>query len=102
MQVASTFNRPGNKDAKLRLAFKMQDFDGDDKIDAEDLRKYFDLVARNGSVNVKVGRKDVKDVIAKILAEASSDAKQKFLSFEDFQRVLATTDFDTNLKLNLY
>jgi hypothetical protein len=48
-----------------------------------------------------VPKKDRKVVINKIMTECSSDSKRQFLSFEDFQRVIGTTDFDTNLKLEL-
>ena len=38
--------------------------------------EYFDLVARNGQVTAKVGKKDLKDVVNKLLLEASSDPKR--------------------------
>ena len=101
MQHTSSFNSPGNREMKLRLAFKIQDFNGDEKIDRADLTAYFNLISRNGNMETVVGKKEMKEVINKILNEASSDPRHKFLTFEDFQRVMAATDFDTNLKLAL-
>ncbi|GMI40319.1 hypothetical protein TrCOL_g81 [Triparma columacea] len=101
MQMAATFNRPGNREVKLKLAFKIQAFTDPKKITKGDLKKYYELVARNGNIDTPVPKKDRKVVINKIMTECSSDSKRQFLSFEDFQRVIGTTDFDTNLKLEL-
>lgn len=99
MQRAADFNRPGNRDIKLKLAFKIQDYDNDEKIDKTDLKTYYDAIARNGNMAVAVPKKVRNEVVSKVLSETSSDPKKKFLNFEDFQRVIGTTDFDTNLKV---
>ena len=101
MQHAAAFNRPGNREAKLKLAFKIQAFSNPKQLDKKDLKKYFDLIARNGNMATMVPRKDRNEVISKIMQECSSDPRKKFLTFEDFQRVIGTTDFDTNLKVEL-
>mmetsp|Transcript_13026 Transcript_13026/g.25876 ORF Transcript_13026/g.25876 Transcript_13026/m.25876 type:complete len:310 (+) Transcript_13026:27-956(+) len=101
MLHAADFNRPGNRDLKLKIAFKIQDFDGDEKLNKNDLKKYYDTIARNGNMAVPVPKKTRNEVIQKVLSEISSDPKKKFLSFDDFQRVIGTTDFDTTLKLEL-
>lgn len=36
----AAFNAPGNRDAKLRVAFSLHDFDDDNEISQEDLRLY--------------------------------------------------------------
>ena len=86
---------------QLKLAFKIQDFDGDEKLDRHDLSKYYGLIARLGSVETKVAKDDRRQIVQYILSEASSDPRQKYLSFEDFQRVVAPTDFDSMLRLKL-
>eukprot|EP00520_Triparma_pacifica_P004898 CAMPEP_0118639144 /NCGR_PEP_ID=MMETSP0785-20121206/4068_1 /TAXON_ID=91992 /ORGANISM="Bolidomonas pacifica, Strain CCMP 1866" /LENGTH=275 /DNA_ID=CAMNT_0006530455 /DNA_START=108 /DNA_END=932 /DNA_ORIENTATION=- len=88
MQMAATFNRPGNREQKLKLAFKIQAFTDPKKITKGDLKKYYDLIARNGNIDTNVPKKDRKVVINKIMMECSSDPKRQFLSFEDFQRVI--------------
>ena len=101
MQRAADFNRPGNREIKLKLAFKIQDYNEDEKIDKTDLKTYYDAIARNGNMAVAVPKSIRNAVVTKVLQETSSDPKKKFLSFEDFQRVIGTTDFDTTLKLEL-
>ncbi|GMI58088.1 hypothetical protein ScalyP_jg9902 [Parmales sp. scaly parma] len=101
MDKVCQFNCIGNREAKLKLAFKIQDFDGDEKLDRHDLSKYYGLIARLGSVETKVAKDDRRQIIQYILSEASSDPRQKYLSFEDFQRVVAPTDFDSMLRLKL-
>jgi Ca2+-binding EF-hand superfamily protein len=101
MQHAADFNRPGNREVKLKLAFKIQDYDNDEKLDKADLKTYYDAIARNGNMAKQVPKKVRNEVIKKVLTETSSDPKKRFLNFEDFQRVIGTTDFDTTLKLDL-
>jgi len=101
MDKCAQFNSIGNREQKIKLAFKIQDFDGDDKLDRHDLSKYYGLVARNGDVETKVDKDTRRQIVNFILQESSSDARQKFLSFEDFQRVVAPTDFDNFLRLGI-
>ena len=47
MQHAADFNRPGNRDLKLKIAFKIQDFDGDEKVRRKEKRKDGDTSVHN-------------------------------------------------------
>jgi hypothetical protein len=100
MQMAATFNRPGNREVKLKLAFKIQAFSDPKKItkggenstrqallhpstaqpsnDAlppsfADLKKYYELIARNGNIDTPVPKKDRKEVISKVRMKKSED-----------------------------
>ena len=69
MQMAASFNRPGNREAKLKLAFKIQAMTDPKKIDRGDLRKYYELTARDGNIDSPVPKKIRKEVINKIMTE---------------------------------
>ena len=102
MLHAADINRPGNRELKLKIAFKIQDFDGDEKVrrhdfettsllslltaprallrspsqlNKNDLKKYYDTIARNGNMAVPVPKKTRNEVIQKVLSEISSDPK---------------------------
>jgi Ca2+-binding EF-hand superfamily protein len=101
MQHASTFNRTGNREAKLKFAFRIQDFDNDGVISKNDLKEYYNAIAKNASIEVNIAKKDRNEIINTIMSEISSDPKKKVLSQEDFSGLLGTTDFDNNLKIDL-
>lgn len=93
----SQFNSPGKRDQKLKTAFKLQDFDCDGQLSREDIMKYVGLVTNN-----LMSEEEVEAIAKNVLQESSSDPKQEFLSFADFQRVVAPTDFQSKLMLPLY
>ncbi len=88
------FNSPGKRDLKLKTAFKIQDFDGDGQIDKYDLIKYIERISSE-----TLNSEEVEKIAKNILVESSSDPKQEFLSFTDFQRVVAPSDFQSKLLL---
>jgi|Transcript_7984 Ca2+-binding EF-hand superfamily protein len=88
------FNSPGQREQKLKTAFKMQDFDNDGVINHSDLVNYLNLITSNSLTTEEI------DVIAsQILSESSSDLNQESLSFADFQKVIAPLDFQAKLLL---
>ena len=94
LQGVAMFNSHGKREEKLKIAFKMQDFDGDGQISKSDLMLYLERVTED-----KVEEVDKIDIIDEVFRESSSDNKGQFLSFQDFSRVMAPTDFHIKLVL---
>ena len=90
------FNSPGHRELKLKTAFKIQDFDGDGFINKYDLVKYIEKISGGG-----LNESELETLAKNVLIESSSDPKQEALSFADFQRVVAPTDFQSKLLLPL-
>lgn len=88
------FNSPGKRDLKLKTAFKLQDFDDDGQINKDDLIKYIGRISGES-----LSSEEIETVASNVLSESSSDPKQEFLSFADFQRVVAPSDFQSKLLL---
>ena len=99
----SSFNCHGHLDNKIKIAFRLQDFDDDGVINRDDLRKYLELVTPPPKpLEEIVLADDVFDYdycIEEVFKEASTDGN--VITFNDFSRILATTDFQTKLYLNL-
>jgi Ca2+-binding EF-hand superfamily protein len=101
------FNSPGRREAKLRLAFTIQDFDNDGVINKEDLCIYLrrsttrptDKDNVNVDNNTSFNEEVIQDIVKEVLRESSSDPKQEQLSFADFQRIVASLDFQAKLVL---
>lgn len=100
------FNSPGRREAKLKLAFTIQDFDNDGVINKEDLCIYL----RRSTIRPTTDEEDnvdnksfneevIQDIVKEVLRESSSDPKQEQLSFADFQRIVAPLDFQAKLVL---
>jgi Ca2+-binding EF-hand superfamily protein len=91
----SSFNVPGSADQKLKLAFKLQDFDNDGRLSKDDLIKYLQTISA-----VSEGTEvDYAQVADEILKETSTDEEHRYLTFENFQRVVAPTDFESRLRI---
>mmetsp|Transcript_23026 Transcript_23026/g.23246 ORF Transcript_23026/g.23246 Transcript_23026/m.23246 type:complete len:205 (+) Transcript_23026:231-845(+) len=91
----SSFNSPGNKEHKLRVAFRLHDFDEDNYISQEDLRLYLLRITGN-----KLSSDDINKLIQNVFDECSGTDKQtELISFLEFQRIMASTDFQTKLLL---
>jgi len=121
----SSFNCHGNNDTKLKVAFRLQDIDGDGKINRDDLKNYLLIVTpppkpppkpeserlTNDTPPAEPPPKpeserltnddsfDYDYCIEEVFKEASSDGE--VITFNDFSRIIATTDFQTKLYLNL-
>lgn len=99
----SSFNCHGHNDTKLKVAFRLQDFDDDGVISRDDLMKYLVLVTPPPKPLEEILKADdIFDYdfcIEEVFKEASSDGN--VITFSDFSRILATTDFQTKLYLDL-
>lgn len=98
------FNSPGRREAKLKLAFTIQDFDNDGVINKEDLCMYLRRSTIRPTDEDNVDNKSfndevIQDIVKEVLRESSSDPKQEQLSFADFQRIVAPLDFQAKLVL---
>lgn len=94
LQGVALFNSHGKKEEKLKLAFKIQDFDGDNQISKQDLTDYLKIVTDD-----KLDEPMIKDLVEEVFRESCSDPKMQHLSFQDFSRVMAPTDFHIKLIL---
>jgi Ca2+-binding EF-hand superfamily protein len=88
------FNSPGKREQKLRLAFRIQDFDGDGVISKADMVQYLQRITASS-----MSLPEIEEVVAEVFRESASDAKQEALNFSDFQRVVAPMDFQAKLLL---
>ncbi len=91
------FNSPGKREAKLRTAFKIQDFDNDGLINKQDLITYIRRIT--GPTTLE--EKDVEQIAASILSESSSDVNHEHLTFNDFRKVVVALDFQAKLILSI-
>lgn len=88
------FNSPGRREQKLKTAFRIQDFDNDGMISKKDLELYLLRITNNLLDSI-----ELNDIITKVFHESSSDVKQEFISFADFQRIVTPLDFQAKLML---
>lgn len=88
------FNSPGQREQKLKTAFRIQDFDNDGVLNKGDLVKYISTIGAG-----TLDDKQVDEVAEQVLRESASDAAQEAISFTDFQRVVAPLDFQAKLLL---
>lgn len=99
----SSFNCHGNNDTKLKVAFRLQDIDDDGVINRDDLKNYLLIVTPPPKPESEwLTNDDFFDYdycIEEVFKEASSDGE--VITFNDFSRIIATTDFQTKLYLNL-
>jgi Ca2+-binding EF-hand superfamily protein len=104
LQGVALFNSHGRREEKLKLAFRMHDIDNDNLISKQDLITYMELVCGeniiiNKNDDDKINDIDKFDLIEEVFRESSSDPKGHYISFQDFSRVMAPTDFHTKLLL---
>ncbi|POM74621.1 Presenilin-like protein [Phytophthora palmivora] len=83
-------------------AFKIHDFDGDGKISRGDLRAYCVLVfpkvsESDGDLAVKSQQENFETLIDHVMSEASSAPSRDFLIYDDFVKVIQSTDFESRL-----
>lgn len=101
----SLFNSPGSRETKLKVAFQIQDFDGDNVISKEDLRQYLTILLEKAPEEVSepvLGRiedKEISQIIKKVFEEVASDQNSGIITYSDFQRVVAPTDFQAKLRI---
>jgi len=99
----SHFNSHGRKEDKLKLAFRLQDFDDDNKLTKPDMVRYLETITGQNS-NSKVAGWDDKaivDVVDNVFQELASDDKKEVIELQDFIRGMHSSDFHTKLQLPL-
>mmetsp|Transcript_26040 Transcript_26040/g.48923 ORF Transcript_26040/g.48923 Transcript_26040/m.48923 type:complete len:188 (-) Transcript_26040:346-909(-) len=94
LEGVSAFNSIGRVNQKLKLAFKIQDFDGDNVISRDDLKHYISIITAN-----TLNEKDLNTLVMNVMKETSSDPNNMSISLADFQRVVIKTDFQSKLQL---
>ena len=106
MERLSVLNSEGNRDAKLQLAFKIQDFDGDGKINLDDLTKYYRRIIEfageplaDEEASSTKHADPARELGRKVLEEVSEG--KDHITIGDFRRVVAPSDFDSRLFLHL-
>lgn len=82
----SAFSSKGNKEQKLRFAFKVYDIDRDGYISNGELFIVLKMMVGN---NLK--DQQLQQIVDKTIMEADTDGDGK-ISFEEFQAVVASTD----------
>jgi len=93
----SIFNNPDSKmEEKLKVAFRIQDFDDDGKISKGDLRAYLMLTCNSPDSSTSL---DIDEIVDRIMLESSSNVDNRFLSMDDFNKIIAPTDFHTKLRI---
>lgn len=95
LRGTSRFNAPLSKDEKLRLAFRIQDFDNDGVLGREDVKEYL----RRVSMSATLGEEELEDIAKEIFNEIVPNPKAVSITFQDFARCMAPTDFHTKLIL---
>ncbi len=89
----ASFNSPGLKEQKLRVAFRIQDFDGDGALSHDDLYKYMEVITNKLLTPIEINK-----VIGEIFKEVSVDKADK-ISFTQFQTIVVPLDFEARLQL---
>lgn len=88
------FNAPGQREQKLKTAFRIQDFDNDGMLNKEDLMQYLRCITDNA-----MNEQELEVIAINVLRESSSDVSQDVLSFADFRRIVTPLDFQAKLLL---
>lgn len=92
----SKFNCPliESRQQKIKIAFRLQDIDGDGIISKADIMNYLNIVTAR-----KLEKFERDEIAMCMLEECSTDQEKSYISFNDFQRVIGSTDFQTKLRL---
>lgn len=90
LDLAAAFGETASRDAKIEWAFRIYDFDNDNRIGRRDLKTMIHCLCGLESPldeQDQIGHKDCKFVIDKILAEGDLD-DDGYLSFAEFQLIM--------------
>jgi serine/threonine-protein phosphatase 2B regulatory subunit len=91
----SVFTARGHTKEKLHFAFKVYDIDGDGFISNNELFHVLKMM-----VGSNLNEIQLQQIVDKTILEADSDKDGK-LSFDEFSRMVSSTDFENNLTVNL-
>ena len=111
LEGLSVFNTPGQRDAKLAAALRIQDFDGDGKLSLQDLVLYFRRIVlfqdsltpqMEGAVSKE---RQAAAIAEEVMGEASSSPendRERWITMDDFRRIVAPMpDFESKLFINI-
>jgi serine/threonine-protein phosphatase 2B regulatory subunit len=90
----SAFSSKGNKDEKLRFAFKVYDIDRDGYISNGELFIVLKMMVGNNLKDVQL-----QQIVDKTIMEADKDQDGK-ISFEEFKNVVENTDISLSMTLS--
>jgi serine/threonine-protein phosphatase 2B regulatory subunit len=89
-QLLSTLSERSPKDQKLRLAFEIYDHDNDGRLSLEDVAATLSKITGGG-----MSDDEVQQISSKVLEESGNGGEA--LSFEDFRKVMAGTEFEKKM-----
>lgn len=92
----SAFSSKGNKEEKLRFAFKVYDIDRDGFISNGELFIVLKMMVGN---NLKDNQ--LQQIVDKTIMEADKDGDGK-ISFEEFKRMVENTDVSMSMTLGMF
>lgn len=92
----SAFSSKGNKEEKLRFAFKVYDIDRDGYISNGELFIVLKMMVGNNLKDVQL-----QQIVDKTIMEADKDRDGK-ISFEEFKRMVESTDVSMSMTLSMW
>nr|AAX98240.1 calcineurin B regulatory subunit [Aspergillus flavus] len=92
----SAFSSKGNKEEKLRFAFKVYDIDRDGYISNGELFIVLKMMVGNNLKDVQL-----QQIVDKTIMEADKDQDGK-ISFEEFTDMVENTDVSLSMTLSMY
>lgn len=87
----AAFNSPALKEQKLRVAFRIQDFDDDGVINEADLTEYVKRITTN------LPEDEIEEMVQEVMLEVGNHLD--VITFVDFQKAVARLDFQAKLLL---
>ena len=91
----SQFNNQGHRDQKLKIAFRLHDFDDDDFISKKDLELYITAITRSTELSTE----EVAEVVNNVFLEFPQECQSSGIPFLEFQKVVGVTDFQAKLQI---
>jgi Ca2+-binding EF-hand superfamily protein len=97
------FNSPGRREEKMKIAFAIQDFDGDGLISAEDLYAYLVRITfqEGEGADTFTTEEDLRACVDEVFKEFPSVDRSLGLSLREFQYIVASTNFEIKLKIHI-
>eukprot|EP00741_Cyanophora_paradoxa_P009416 tig00000144_g9120.t1 len=96
ISALSIFSVKGDKEEKLRFAFKVYDVDEDGFISNGELFTVLKLMVGNNLNDVQL-----QQIVDKTIIEADKD-RDGMLSFEEFKSIIESTDLDTKMTIQFW
>lgn len=90
----SYFNSPGERELKMKTAFRLHDFDDNGSISIDDLICYIRAITF-----ATLDEDEVKEIANNVFLEFSPESVEKGISYLEFQQVVSLMDFQSKLSL---